>query len=189
MQVIKLIFMLLISFCYIEATVPKTHALPECWIEVSIPHQRLYLHLTPSQNISYHISTAKNGAGQLFGSYQTPMGWHRIREKIGHGAPLYAIFRNKIYIKRCWNPKEPTRNDLVLTRILTLDGMQPGYNHGISSNGECIDSYSRSIYIHGTAEEHLIGLPTSHGCIRMKNCDVIDLFDRVPLGTYVWIHQ
>lgn len=133
----------------------------------------------------YPVSTASNGTGERDGSYCTPRGRHRIAEKIGAGAPLYAAFKARQATGEIWTPALDAENperDWILTRILWLDGLEPGRNKG----GE-VDTHDRYIYIHGTHEEHRIGTPASHGCIRMKNADVAELFDLVKVGTEVRI--
>ncbi len=147
--------------------------------------QCLYLIRDSKIKASYAVSTAAKGLGNRDGSYQTPTGTHRICSKYGENAPVGTIFRGrkntgkiaKIYIDKTDSP-----DDYVTTRILRLEGMEEGVN-----KGKDIDSYLRLIYIHGTPEEGLIGTPASHGCIRMKNADVIALFDVVPVGTLVEI--
>lgn len=132
------------------------------------------------------ISTASNGLGSQKGSDQTPLGVHRIAQKIGDGAALGSIFKARQNTGRIADiltaPGAESSEDNVTTRILWLDGMEPGVNKG----GD-VDSYTRYIYIHGTDEEGKLGAPASHGCIRMRNRDVIDLFDRVQENTLVLI--
>lgn len=132
------------------------------------------------------ISTATKGLGSRKGSEQTPTGVHRIAQKIGEGAALGAIFKarqNSGRVARILTGAgERSGEDNVTTRILWLDGMEPGVNKGGS-----VDSYERYIYIHGTDEEGRLGAPASHGCIRMRNQDVIDLFERVDENTLVVI--
>ncbi len=133
----------------------------------------------------YRVSTAKNGLGEQSGSYCTPRGRHRIAEKIGAGQPLYAVFKARVPTGEVWSRELARDNpdrDWILTRILWLDGLEAGKNQGGS-----VDTRSRYIYIHGTDEEHLIGTPASHGCIRMKNADVAELFDLVEEGAEVRI--
>lgn len=159
------------------------------YIEVDSRLQRLYLwEAYPDGDMlirEYAVSTAANGLGEVSGSYRTPRGRHRIAEKIGAGAPLYAAFKGREPTGEIWTPTldaaEPGR-DWILTRILWLEGMEPGRNRGGS-----VDSRARYIYIHGTNEEHRIGTPASHGCIRMKNAEVAELFDLVKPGTEVRI--
>lgn len=132
------------------------------------------------------ISTASNGLGSQKGSDQTPLGVHRIAQKIGDGAALGSIFKARQNTGRIADiltePGAESSEDNVTTRILWLDGMEPGVNKG----GD-VDSYARYIYIHGTDEEGKLGAPASHGCIRMRNRDVIDLFERVQENTLVLI--
>jgi hypothetical protein len=160
-------------------------------IEISLRLQQLYLfEPAPDGAIllrQYPISTAANGAGEANGSYCTPRGRHRVAEKIGAGAPLYAAFRSRVQTGEIWTPDQDadtSERDWILTRILWLEGLEPGKNRG-----DAVDSHARYIYIHGTSEEHKIGTPASHGCIRMRNADVADLFDRVEVGTAVNISE
>jgi L,D-transpeptidase YbiS len=158
-------------------------------IDIDTRLQRLYLwEPYPDGDMlirEYPISTAKNGLGEQCGSYCTPRGRHRIAEKIGEGQPLHAVFKSRVPTGEIWNPQlgqdEPER-DWILTRILWLEGLEEGKNRGGS-----VDSHDRYIYIHGTNQEHLVGQPASHGCIRMRNADVTELFDRVEAGTPVMI--
>lgn len=133
----------------------------------------------------YPVSTSKNGVGTQKGSERTPWGTHRIKEKIGDGAPEGSVFVAREQTDRVIdiikNPID-TSEDVVTTRIMWLQGEELNIN-----KGEGVDSHSRYIYIHGTQEEGLIGSPASHGCIRMKNKDVVELFDSVPSGTLVEI--
>lgn len=130
----------------------------------------------------YPCSTGERGTGNRENSYKTPLGWHFIDERIGHGAPLGAIFKSRVYQKQNWKPGQKTEKDLVLTRIMWLRGLEKGKNVGPG-----IDSHDRYIYIHGTPAEDKIGTPASHGCVRMKNADVIELFDKTRSGTRVLI--
>lgn len=133
----------------------------------------------------YSISTATKGVGEQSGSMQTPRGRHIIKAKIGEGLPENAVlvsrrFTGEIYSESL-RAADPNR-DWVLTRILWLSGLEPGVNR----SGE-VDSMRRYIYIHGTNEIDKIGTPASHGCIRMCNDDLLDLFDRVDVNTPVTI--
>ena len=158
-------------------------------IEVDIRLQQLYLwEPYPDGDMlirQYTVSTAANGPGEQSGSYCTPRGRHRIAEKIGAGAPLCAAFKAREPTGEIWTPELDAANpgrDWILTRILWLEGLEPGRN-----KGGTVDTYNRYIYIHGTHEEHKLGTPASHGCIRMKNAEVAELFDRVKVGTEVRI--
>lgn len=159
------------------------------FIEVDSRRQQLYLwEPVPDGDIllrQYPVSTAANGLGEANGSHCTPRGRHRIADKIGAGAPLCAAFQAREPTGEIWTPEldaaHPGR-DWILTRILWLEGLEPGKNQGGS-----VDSHARYIYIHGTNEEHRLGTPASHGCIRMKNADVAELFELVKVGTEVRI--
>ena len=158
-------------------------------IDIDSRLQRLYLwEPYPDGDMlirEYPISTAKNGLGEQCGSYCTPRGRHRIAEKIGAGQPLFAVFKARVPTGEIWSRDLAAENpgrDWILTRILWLDGEEAGRNKGNE-----VDTHDRYIYIHGTDEEHLIGSPVSHGCIRMKNADVAELFDLVDTGTEVKI--
>jgi L,D-transpeptidase YbiS len=134
---------------------------------------------------SYAVSSSEKGAGELNGSFCTPRGKHIIRAKIGAGQPENAVFLRRRATGEIYTPelgeKFPDR-DWILTRILWLSGLEPGFNRF----GEC-DTMRRYIYIHGTPDSVRLGIPGSHGCIRMHNADLIDLFDIVPAGTAVEI--
>jgi len=161
----------------------------ELVIEVGMRLQQLYLwEPYPDGDMlirQYPVSTAVKGAGEQNGSYCTPHGRHTIEEKIGAGAPLNAAFKSRELTGEIWTPELDAENpgrDWILTRILWLEGLEPGKN-----KGGTVDTHSRYIYIHGTNEEHKIGTPASHGCIRMRNADVAELFDLVKVGTEVRI--
>ncbi len=131
----------------------------------------------------FPVSTSRHGVGQQQGSLQTPLGIHRIAQKIGDGEPCGRIFKARRASEEiCRIDAVDAAEDVISSRILWLDGMQPGYNQG----GE-VDSFQRYIYIHGTADEAHIGQPASIGCIRMKNDDVIALFDTVAVDDRVII--
>ncbi len=129
-------------------------------------------------------STAANGTGSQMGSKKTPLGWHVVSKKVGDNAPVGQVFRGRAPTKEIWKPGKDTKEDLVLTRILILDGLEPGKNKG----GK-VDSRKRYIYIHGTNDEAKIGTPASHGCIRLRNEDVIAAFDRIPEDTPMLITE
>ena len=154
-------------------------------LHVSIASQTLTLLEDDEPVAHYLVSTALKGAGECSGSEQTPRGHHVIRAKIGAGAPCGAVFRGRRPTGEVWTPdlheQHPGR-DWILSRILWLSGTEPGRNR----LGQC-DSMRRYIYIHGTPDSEPMGEPRSHGCIRMRNADIIDLFDRVPPYTPVFI--
>lgn len=134
------------------------------------------------------ISTAEAGIGSRKGSNQTPLGVHRLAQKIGDGAQLGTVFKARQNTGRVAKiltaPGARSGEDNVTTRVMWLDGLEPGLN-----KGGAVDSYQRFIYIHGTDEEGRLGAPASHGCIRMRNQDVVDLYDRVREDTLVVIAQ
>jgi len=156
-------------------------------LEVSLGNQELSLVSGGRVARRYPVSTARKGPGERRDSGCTPRGRHRIRICIGGGCPPGTVFvarrptgeRYTEALGRAY----PGR-DWILTRILWLTGMEPGFNRG----GEC-DTLRRFIYIHGTAEEALLGQPVSHGCIRMGNRDILELFEQVSAGTEVHIHE
>ncbi|MFN4262104.1 MAG: L,D-transpeptidase [Thioalkalivibrionaceae bacterium] len=158
-----------------------------------VDEQRLYVIRGDSVEQILPISTAKRGIGQLEGSLQTPLGWHRVKERIGDGEPVGMIFRARVPIGRIAEilvrPEELSCEDNITTRILWLEGLEPGFNRGRDARGRLVDSYRRYIYLHGTDEEGRIGSPASDGCIRLRNDDILWLFERVPVGTRVLIMQ
>jgi len=131
----------------------------------------------------YAVSTAINGVGEQEGSGCTPRGTHVVRAKIGNGAQAGAVFRGRRPTGEIWTPELARRSperDWILSRILWLSGCEPGRNR----LGK-VDSMRRHIYIHGTPDDQPMGEPRSHGCVRMRNADVIELFDMVSAGTRV----
>jgi UDP-N-acetylmuramate--alanine ligase len=127
------------------------------------------------------ISTAKNGLGCEEGSYRTPTGWHRIQTCIGASAELGTVFRNRVATGDIWRG-ETREEDLILTRVLTLDGLEEGWNRGPGR-----DSLERFIYLHGTNQEAQLGQTVSHGCVRLGNMAVVELFEHVAEGDLVLI--
>ena len=154
-------------------------------IEIDISKQRPFLLDNMKIVRSYPISSSKYGEGSTQNSFKTPLGNHVIREMIGNNAIKNTIFTSRINTKRqaeIIHDEAKSDNDYVTTRIMWLDGQEEGKN-----KGKGVDSYQRYIYIHGTHEEGLIGQKASHGCIRMFNSDVIELFNDVKKGTKVYI--
>jgi len=129
------------------------------------------------------------GTGQRINSLQTPLGWHEVGRKIGDDAPWGQVFRGRVPTGEIWQPGMDTTEDLVLTRILWLDGLEPGFNRGTNAQGVVVDSRRRYIYIHGTNGEADLGTPSSHGCVRLSNDDVIEAYARIPEGTPVLISE
>ena len=155
-------------------------------IDISIAEQRLRLLDEAGAVLAdYPVSTALNGAGEKKNSGCTPRGKHIVRAKIGAGKPLGTVFIGRRPTGELWSPElaaEHPARDFILTRSLWLSGCEVGVNR----LGE-VDSMQRYIYIHGTPDTEPMGIARSHGCVRMRNADVIELFDRVPAGTPVTI--
>jgi len=155
-------------------------------IEISIPEQTLELMDSLSARVRrYSVSTAKNGAGERNGSYCTPRGLHLVRAKIGAGQPVNTVFVGRRPTGEIWTPQLGQQfpgRDWILTRILWLSGCESGRNR----LGE-VDSMRRYIYIHGSPENVDMGKPGSIGCIRMRNADMLELFELVPPYTRVEI--
>ena len=150
-------------------------------IIVSIHQQCLFHRRRSGTWRSYPVSTAAAGVGNLRGSEQTPLGRHRIYAKIGEGMPPFTVFRARQPIGLVPPDADP-KADWILTRILWLEGCITGVNRrGIR------DTRSRYIYIHGTLDEARIGTPVSHGCIRMRNADILELFAHCRVGELVYI--
>jgi L,D-transpeptidase YbiS len=152
---------------------------------VRIPEQQLELLEGEVVAASYPVSTARNGSGERCGSGCTPRGWHRIRLKIGADLPLNAVLVGRRPTGEIYAPELADRypdRDWILSRILWLTGLEARFNRG----GEC-DTLRRYIYIHGCPDRKPMGLALSHGCIRMHNQDLLELFDRVDVGDRVLI--
>ncbi len=150
---------------------------------VDVANQRLGLLEGGHLVFQAPISTAKNGLGGEEGSYRTPTGWHRVHSRIGAGAEVGSVFRHRVATGEVWRG-EARDEDLILTRVLTLDGLEEGWNRGPGR-----DSLERFIYLHGTNQEGQLGVPVSHGCVRLANAAVLDLFDRVAEGDAVLIAE
>ncbi|WP_455208535.1 L,D-transpeptidase family protein [Kaarinaea lacus] len=154
-------------------------------IIVSIADQRLQLRDNGKIAIDVMVATAANGPGELSGSECTPRGKHIVRAKIGGGCPIYSVFVGRRPTDEVYSEKlrraHPER-DWILTRILWLSGQEVGKNR--LGN---VDTMRRYIYIHGAPDEEVYGQPNSHGCVRMKNADVIRLYDAIDVGISVLI--
>ncbi len=155
---------------------------------ISVSHQKLYLYYDDRLVKTYPVSTSRFGSGNKDGSFMTPLGAHRIKAKIGDGAPLGTIFKGRKDTHRVaiinHDKTKTTDEDYITTRILWLDGLEPGINRG-----KGMDSYARNIYIHGTQEEGLIGQPVSYGCVRMTNRDIAELYDQLQENDLVLIME
>ncbi len=136
---------------------------------------------------TYKIATAANGLGEQIGSEQTPRGWHEVHAKLGDGCELGAVFHHREPTGEIYSTEldhaHPAR-DWILSRIIWLSGAEPGFNqHG------AVDTKKRFIYIHGTPDEIPMGTPSSHGCIRMHNQDVIELYEYLENGDRVLVRE
>ncbi len=155
------------------------------YIEIGLREQRLWLRAGGRVLAGYPCSTARNGPGEVQDSECTPRGWHAVAEKIGaECAPGTVFVARRPTGEICsaeLRARAPGR-DWILTRILWLTGLEPGRNQGGN-----VDSKNRYIYIHGAPDDAAMGMPGSRGCVRMRNSDIIDLFERVSVGTRVHI--
>ncbi|MCI0749376.1 MAG: L,D-transpeptidase [Nevskiales bacterium] len=156
-------------------------------IEIDLAKQQLCLYEGQKRLREYPVSTAAKGAGEQNGSECTPRGRHKIRAKIGRGAPPGAVFAGRRPTGEIYTPELGARypqRDWILTRILWLSGLEPGKNRLHD-----VDTLRRYIYIHGTPDGTRLGVPGSRGCVRMRNADLVELFDLVPAGTEVTINE
>lgn len=156
-------------------------------IYINIAAQRLQLRDAERVLLEFPVSTAANGPGEQSGSNCTPRGCHVIRAKIGSGCAAGTVFvgrrpTGEIYTQAL-REQFPDR-DWILTRILWLSGIEVGKNRL-----GCVDTMRRYIYIHGSPDDVPMGIPGSHGCVRMRNCDIIELFECVEAGTKVLIEE
>lgn len=156
-------------------------------LHISIADQQLYGFAEGRLVLRLPVSTALNGAGEQNGSNCTPRGLHQVRAKIGDGLPMGAVLRGRRWTQEVWSAELGAQfpgRDWILTRILWLSGCEPGVNR----LGP-VDTFRRYIYLHGTPDSEPMGVPLSHGCIRLRNRDVLELFPRVPLHCPVKIDE
>lgn len=169
---------------------PILHDLPPpraAWVEIDIHDQSLTLWHGQTSGYRCLISTGKAGAGQREGSGQTPLGWHYVRAAIGADAPDNGVFRGRRETGEVYSSTLAARHperDWILSRILWLCGLEKGHNRG----GQ-VDSQRRYIYLHGTPPGEPMGVPASHGCVRLRLDDLHYLFTQAPPGTPVWLHD
>jgi hypothetical protein len=184
-----------VSGCASLQSMSTQHKIPDACVatcerlNIAPTHYLLVVNIS-GQNVSlyeegrfvkqYPCSTSRFGIGQVEGSNQTPLGMHRIAEKIGDGEPPGTVFKSRQVVGHVSDIGITSAR--ITTRILWLEGLEPGFNQG--SN---VDSHSRYIYIHGTGDQASIGRPDSSGCIHLADTDLIALFDLLPSGTLVWI--
>ncbi|MBF8756442.1 L,D-transpeptidase [Pseudomonas guariconensis] len=148
------------------------------FLHISLADQRLYGFTRGALCVRLDISTACNGAGELNGSGCTPRGLHQVRAKIGAGLPQGAVLRSRRWTGEVWSAalhEQFPGRDWILSRILWLSGCELGFNR----LGK-VDTFRRYIYLHGTPDTEPMGIPLSHGCIRLRNSDLVALFERVP---------
>ena len=161
--------------------------MPDDYLQVIAGEQRLRLWRGGVVQREYPVSTALRGLGERRGSEQTPRGWHRIRARIGAGCPPGTVFVGRRPTGECYSTelaRQHPQRDWILTRILWLCGNEPGNNRF-----GCVDSMRRFIYIHGCPDSEPMGEARSHGCVRMRNDDVMELFEQVEAGFPVLIED
>ncbi len=165
------------------ATCARLNIVPTKYVlTVSVARQTVSLFEDGKFVKKFSCSTSRFGVGQIEGSNRTPLGLHRIAEKIGAGKPTGTVFEAREEVGHTSHADYTDAK--ITTRILWLDGMEPGFNRGGN-----VDSHQRYIYIHGTANQKSIGHPSSCGCIHLADADLIPLFDLLPSGTLVWISE
>lgn len=160
------------------------YTLEQADVVIDLAQQTLSL---PKHNKFYVISSGKNGIGEQENSGKTPRGWHRVAQKVGENSPQNSVFiarqpTGEVYDQQL--AQQFPQRDWILSRILWLDGLEQGFNHG-----EGCDTFKRYIYIHGTPDTEPMGIPMSHGCIRMKNEEIIELFDLISEDALVYISE
>ena len=157
-------------------------------IVVSIDQQKLW-HFQGQECRTYVVSTARAGRGCVQDSLQTPDGLHQVCEKIGAGAVPGMVFKARQPTGKLASEWATPEDNLITSRILWLDGLEPGRNQGMDAQGRLVDTRRRFVYIHGTNQQDKLGQPNSHGCVLLSDRDVIRLFDLVPVGTPVLIRD
>lgn len=156
-------------------------------LHISIADQQLYGFAGERLVVRLPVSTALNGAGERSGSNCTPRGRHQVRAKIGEGLPIRAVLRGRRWTGETWSAELGEQfpgRDWILSRILWLSGCEPGINRL-----GAVDTFRRYIYLHGTPDSEPMGVPLSHGCIRLRNEDIVELFPRVPVHCPVTIDE
>jgi lipoprotein-anchoring transpeptidase ErfK/SrfK len=160
---------------------------PLDFLHISIADQHLYGFADGQLCLRLPVSTALNGAGERSGSNCTPRGRHQVRAKIGDGLPEGAVLRGRRWTGEIWSASLDAQfpgRDWILTRILWLSGCEPGINR----LGQ-VDTFRRYIYLHGTPDTQPMGVPLSHGCVRLRNADLLTLFPHVPPHCAVMIDE
>jgi hypothetical protein len=175
-----------LAFDFFKACKQQNVAPTQFVLTVSIAEQTVSLFGQNKFVKQFPCSTSHFGIGQMEDSNRTPLGLHRLAEKIGAGEPAGSVFKARQIIGHTSQPEFADAK--ITTRILWLEGLEPGLNKGFN-DGVNVDSHARYIYIHGTADQNSIGQPASHGCIHLADADLIPLFDLLPSGTLVWIGE
>ena len=160
------------------------YSIEQADVLIDLANQTLTL---PKHNKFYVISTGKNGIGEQENTGKTPRGWHRVTQKFGATSPQNAVFIARKPTGEVYSPElaaQFPKRDWILSRILWLDGLESGFNKGAGC-----DSMQRYIYIHGTPDTEPMGVPMSHGCVRMRNDEIIELFDLVPEDALVYLSE
>lgn len=166
-------------------TGPAATVLPEDFLYISVSQQNLQYIKSGDVVYETRVATGKNGVGELSGSECTPRGWHKIRAKIGSGCVPDMVFVGRRPTGEIWSEQlqaQHPQRDWILTRILWLSGLEQGFNR-LGNR----DTMRRYIYIHGCPDTNPMGIPSSHGCIKMRNADIIELFEQLPVGLPVYI--
>ncbi len=151
---------------------------PLDFLHISIADQCLYGFANRQLRVRFPVSTALKGPGECSGSNCTPRGRHQVRAKIGDGLPEGAVLRGRRWTGEVWSSalaEQFPGRDWILTRVLWLSGCEPGINRL-----GAVDTFRRYIYLHGTPDTEPMGVPLSHGCVRLRNADLLQLFPRVP---------
>ncbi|HBX56026.1 L,D-transpeptidase [Pseudomonas sp. UBA2684] len=157
------------------------------FLHISLADQCLYGFADGQLLLRVPVSTALNGAGELSGSGCTPRGRHQVRAKVGEGLPLGAVLRGRRWTGEIWSAQLAAQfpgRDWILTRIIWLSGCEPGRNRL-----GAVDTFRRYIYLHGTPDSEPMGIALSHGCVRLRNADLLELFPRVPVHCAVQIDE
>ena len=176
-----MLYYLLIFISLISSYIPASYS-----VDISISQQRLYLYENEEMIRSYPVSSSAYGEGQIENSFKTPLGMHEVKTKIGTNVDKYHFFVSREHIPqkaKIIHRDIDSQDDFITSRIMWLSGLTDGFNKGTN-----VDSFKRYIYIHGTHEEGLIGKKASHGCIRMLNQDVLELYNLIPEETTVNIY-
>jgi len=155
-------------------------------IVVSIDQQKLWFFAGEAAR-EYVVSTARAGVGCVADSLRTPLGLHRVAEKIGDATPKGMVVKARVPTGRIWTEGPAPEDNLITTRILWLEGLEPGKNAGHDAAGRLVDTKARFVYLHGTNQASRLGTPNSHGCVLLSDDDILDLFDRAPVGTPVYL--